>query len=792
MLICGHIANGWRNYALLTLFFFSFLGNASATHIVGGELYYKYLGNDLYQIRLTVYRDCWNGVPPFDNPASVGVFDANNVLLQQLLLFVNDSATVPPTINSPCFIPPVDVCYRVANYYTTVNLPPRPGGYQLAYQRCCRNQTILNIISPLSTGATFYANIPGSPSDNSNPVFTQLPPPFICAGVDFIFDHSATDNEGDSLVYELCVPFDGANQNIPQPQPPFNPPYGNILWQPPFNINNLLGGTPMVIDPQTGLLTATPNTIGQFVIGICVNEYRNGVLLSKSRRDYQINVVACPTLVVAALQTPVLTCGSNTVQFINNSFGAGSYSWNFGDPTTTSDTSVSKNPSYTYPDTGTYAVTLIAYSGFNPGCADTTIGEVTILPDYVPVFTYSLQPCSYIVAFDDTSNLDSGPTSQWLWNFGDGTTDTIRDPVHTFPGPGTYTVILQAQSDRGCKKTVTQTLTIQPQITANASAQKPVSCINDCDATATVNVVNATPPLIYSWDDPGSQNTQAAVNLCAGTYTVTVTDSNGCSTNATVTINNPDSLLSTVSSTDAYCNGLCIGTATVSATGGSGNYTYQWSDPQSQSTSTATQLCPGNYSVIITDANGCTTTENVQVLFSTFVPPLVATANPSTIYVGQTVALNATQNNSYNYVWDPPDYLTSTTIYNPQAAPINNITYVVTITDPNGCANIDTVTITVKEVLCEEPEIFIPNAFTPDGDLKNDVVYVRGNTIKKLTFRIYDRWGEKVFETNDPSIGWDGTYKGEKANPAVYVYYVEAICFDDQKFYKQGNITLIR
>jgi gliding motility-associated-like protein len=644
----------------------------------------------------------------------------------------------------------------------------------------------------LSTGATFYANIPGTPSNNSNPVFNLLPPPFICSGLPFVFDHSATDFEGDSLVYELCVPYNGASQNDPMPQPPYAPPYSNIFWQPPFQLFNMLGGIAMAIDPQTGLLTATPNTIGQFVIGICVNEFRNGVLISKTRRDYQINVVACPTLVVAALQTPILTCGSNTVSFINNSFGAGSYFWDFGDPTTSGDTSTIKNPSYTYPDTGTYSVTLIAFSGFNPGCADTTVGVVTLLPDYNPIFTYVVQPCSYIVAFDDTSNLDSGPTTDWLWNFGDNTTSNIPDPVHTFPGPGTYIVTLKAESARGCEKTITQTIIIDPLISANASVSQMVSCINLCDASATVTVQNSVPPLSYVWDDPLNQNTPTATNLCPGTYIVTVTDSVGCVTTDTVEVTNPDSLLSTSNSTDAYCNGLCIGTTTVVPSGGTGPYTYVWNDPQNQDTPTATNLCPGNYQVTVTDANGCTTSESVQVVFSTFIPPLNASVSDSIIFIGQTVNLISTIYNGYIYAWTPPDGLTTTTIHNPQATPSGNITYVVTITDPNGCTNIDSVSIAVKEILCEEPEIFIPNAFTPDGDLKNDVVYVRGNTIRELTFRIYNRWGEKVFETLDPTKGWDGSYNGEKLAPAVYVYYFEAICFDNQKFYKQGNITLIR
>jgi gliding motility-associated-like protein len=114
------------------------------------------------------------------------------------------------------------------------------------------------------------------------------------------------------------------------------------------------------------------------------------------------------------------------------------------------------------------------------------------------------------------------------------------------------------------------------------------------------------------------------------------------------------------------------------------------------------------------------------------------------------------------------------------------------ITDAFGCSNTDSVSVVVKEVTCEEPVIYIPNAFTPNGDNNNDFVYVRGNTIRELEFKIYDRWGEKVFETTDPKKGWDGYYKGKLATPAVYVYYVEAICFDNQRFFKKGNITLIK
>ncbi len=785
-----------KKIVILLLFFGSNL-TAIATHIVGGELYYEFISGNQYKITLIVYRDCYNGVPGFDDPAFIGVWDANNVLVTTInMASSNDSVEIENVINNPCFIPPVDVCYIKNTYIKTVTLPLIAGGYQLAYQRCCRNQTILNIVNPLNVGATFYCTIPGTPIINSNPVFTVLPPPFICAGLPFVFDHSATDSEGDSLVYEICTPYDGASQNVPVIDigniGSFYPPFSTVIYQPPYNTSNLLGGVPLTINPQTGLLTATPNTIGQFVIGICVNEFRNGVFLSKTRRDYQLNVRACPSLVVAALQSPVLTCGSNTVNFTNNSFGASTYLWDFGDPTTTTDVSTAFNPSYTYPDTGTYTVSLIAYSAFNALCADTTVGTVTLLPDYVVDFNFNLTPCSYLVNFNDSSNSVSGVTIEWLWNFGDGSpTSIVTDPVHTFPGPGSYVVTFRGKSDRGCIKNITKTIIIPPALNLVATSGS-VTCTGLCTGQSTTNIINGTAPYTFLWNDPSAQTTATATGLCPGTYMVTVIDSLGCIDSATAIITSPVPLSSNIITTDAYCNGLCIGTATILASGGTPPFTALWNDPQAQTTLSATGLCPGTYTVVLTDFNGCTLTNTATVNFSTFIPPLEAIINDSIIYSGETVTLLAVTSGNFSFSWTPVVGLSNPTIQNPTATPVVNTTYYVTITDNNGCTNLDSVSVVVREVTCVEPEIFIPNAFTPNGDNNNDKVYVRGNTIKELDFKIFDRWGEKVFETNDPKIGWDGYYKGEIANPAVYVYYVEAVCFNNEKFFKKGNITLIR
>ncbi|MGQ0827456.1 MAG: gliding motility-associated C-terminal domain-containing protein [Bacteroidota bacterium] len=352
-----------------------------ATHIVGGELNYKCLGNNQYEIRLRVYRDCFTGVPDFDKPAYVGVFGSNNALLQKITMTYRGKITLPPTLaqQNPCIKTPTNICVEVTEYIETVTLPPRAGGYQLAYQRCCRNPTIDNLTNPGNQGATYYAVIPDQAvSCNSNPLFKNWPPIFLCANQPVVFDHSATDNEGDVIVYSLCSPFHGGTTGNPQPNPPNNPPYTFVNFKAPYTATDPLGGIPLSINSSTGLLTGIPTTIGQFVVGVCADEYRNGVLISTTKRDFQFNVVACQPDVSAAAASYVSDCTNHTVTFTNNSIGSTTFSWNFGDPTTTADVSTVAAPTYTYPYVGTFTVTLIAFNNSNPACNDTLLLPVTV------------------------------------------------------------------------------------------------------------------------------------------------------------------------------------------------------------------------------------------------------------------------------------------------------------------------------------------------------------------------------------------------------------------------------
>ncbi len=328
----------------------------------------------------------------------------------------------------------------------------------------------------------------------------------------------------------------------------------------------------------------------------------------------------------------------------------------------------------------------------------------------------------------------------------------------------------------------------QPEQIAISAVIDPIICFGD-STNVTAQVVNGgVSPFTYQWNT-GTTN-QTLINVPAGTYNVTVTDNNGCTNNANITVSQPDLLVMDTVVNPMICRHVCNGYITVNMEGGVAPYAYNWSNGALSVTNSS--LCEGYYEVTVSDDLGCTSTAGFYIGVSDYVPPLDVYADDQHIYIGQSTTLHATDNSNYYYLWKPLESLTSAGSANPVASPDETTLYEIYVIDQFGCTNVDTITIFVTDFICDEPYIYVPNAFSPNGDGKNDILYVYSNIIDELYFAIYDRWGEIMFETTDINSGWDGIYKGEPVDPAVFVYYMEAKCLDKKTFVKKGNITLIR
>ena len=202
-----------------------------------------------------------------------------------------------------------------------------------------------------------------------------------------------------------------------------------------------------------------------------------------------------------------------------------------------------------------------------------------------------------------------------------------------------------------------------------------------------------------------------------------------------------------------------------------------------------------NYTVTVTDAIGCTATANgfITVREGTFPEPLHAWCEPCEIVAYHETTLHATDYGSYyTYQWTPSQFMETPQLPNTVVTPDTTMTYTVTVTDTFGCQRTDTVTVKVNPVVCDMPFVFIPNSFTPNGDGRNDVLYVRSDILVDCHFIVYNRWGEKVFETFNQEIGWDGTFKGKECPRATYDWYFKGTCKDGDETEMKGNVTLIR
>lgn len=672
---------------------------AKATHIVGGEITYRCLGNNQYEIILTVYRDCFYGDPNvgFDDPAWLGFYRTNSNLPvltigTQGVLFVPYDATdtLDEQLTSECNIQGQDVCVHRAVYRSIVTLPQIAGGYTIVYQRCCRNETLQNIVAPLNTGAVFSIEISEQALAvcNSSPRYEDWPPIYVCANKPLNYDHSAIDDDGDSLFYHICTPFESGDTAEGRVYPPPPPPFDEVVWAPGFDLTNLLGNAadPLRIGLSDGLIEGTPTIIGQFLVAVCVDEFRDGMLLSRIRRDFQYNVRDCSNPTMACFEIPDTLCNSTVVNFTNCSVSTFEYKWTFYDAQGgILSTSTDFEPTISYPDYGTYRVVLIASDG--PACIDTMDREIVISPTTINAnFSLDVPECGNVITIQTTNTSAGGTNYQWylIQNGNQINSSTDFAPAFTVDEEGPYIVVLIAYHLNGCADT-TQQLTNVKFLGNQINPDVYGLCIGE---SAALNP-NGDPGLQYTWSPTtylspnGNVPNPTSTPLTDITYFVEILDPvSGCSYNDTVTVTlGAEPGLDFDVTND--CGVLLVNF--INNTNPPLEYVWDFGDGIGTSTDanpTYTYLTPGSYWVKLNNTTGSCFRVDSQLVEVNYID--IESINDSISVCGtDTVPLNPNGDPTYSYVWEPADKIIgSNTVANPSAIVDGYTVFTVQVSDP--------------------------------------------------------------------------------------------------------------
>jgi gliding motility-associated-like protein len=824
------------------LFFVLFcllLGNAKATHIVGGEMGYKYLGNNQYRIRLDLYIDCQNGNPnaiQSDATAYIGVFNGQtrNMIGGYPKQVNRQGPKRVVKTNYNCIVQAPNACVDQYWYEVTFTLPPITGGYYISFQRCCRNGSINNLVDPGGTGANYWTLIPdartlSNKKENNSAVFKELPPNFLCTNTPLKFDHSAIDDDGDSLVYELFRPYTGGTTNAPRPDQGANgdlqmPPFSQITWGAGYiDTNPINGNPPLQIDSKTGYLTLTPTKTGQFVVGILVKEYRNGQLIGTTRRDYQFNVQSCVIDVVASYFVPTFICGYQ-YKFQNKSTSAQRYHWDFGIDSLKTDTSNLPSPTFTFPHAGKFKVKLYAYKN---KCLDSFLAYVTVIEPLKPKL-----PADTIICPGGSVKLKSNIKAEaYKWSTGQ-TTDSIITKLEGWVYLDVYSKI--------CYWRDSMKITIDRAI-VNALGDTTI-CSND---PINRDIYGAPGMAKYTWSNGAT--TRITTVKKTGKYYLTGETVNKCISIDSVTVSQYSPVKVVVGDT-TVCPSVVVTFDSKINTGG--NTSVVWSDGASGRTANISSpglywvkvtvgLCstrdtfkltnfpyefkmgndlrycekidttltitlpnvtqvvwnreitgpvfrltaPGKVVVELHNSYGCPEKDSIDVKL--FPNPIVDLGPDTSLCLSETPTLDAGPG-MISYLWN-------TGATSQKIIGYDSGLYWVKVKDPEGCVNRDSVNLNKRKDAFPSI-IFMPNAFTPNGDGRNDMYPMNQYMVKGSLYnvKLFNRWGEKIAEFTNPDMNWDGNINGKPAPEGVYIFMAYWIGCDNEKRSLQGNFTLLR
>ncbi len=472
--------------------------------------------------------------------------------------------------------------------------------------------------------------------------------------------------------------------------------------------------------------------------------------------------------------------------------------WNFGDFTTSTE----QNPEHIFASPGTYDVMMIVSSTLGCFDPDTSYQTISFTADAVVAVTDNLVTECAPLTFTFSNN--SLNATSYLWNFNDGSpTSNEPTPTHTFPNPGFYNVTLIADNPLACNlsDTAVVTLTVLPStpLTANFTEVLPPICAPytvQFSATTAANITN------YDWDfgdgSTGSGVTVSHTFASSGSYTISLTVSNPTGicilpNTATHAITLPEGNLITAqfSPPASGCAPLVINLSADNT----GATTYTWLvDNNTFQGQNATQILdtPGTYqiSLIAAQTGACNVADTITASVDVFSLATASFVSPDRILVDGEVIFNNTSTNATSYSWDFGNGTTSEEA-NPtiQYNQVGEFTVCLTALNINNCNDEFCQPVTVLD----DAKLGVPNAFTPNEDNVNDILYVEGRSnILYMEFRVFNRWGKLMFFTTNPLEGWDGYYQDILQENEIYVYTLAATLLSGEQVTRSGNIALLR
>lgn len=469
--------------------------------------------------------------------------------------------------------------------------------------------------------------------------------------------------------------------------------------------------------------------------------------------------------------TDLTTAAFGTVNF---------WQWNFGDPASGTLNTANTNPAFhNYANTGDYDVTFIVKS--SKGCTDTLYKKIPITDKPALQLSNDTTICNI-----DTLQLFAVGDGSVLWSPNYMINDvTSHTPLVSPDVTTTYHV--QLTDPFGCTGGDTVRVNVVNRVTQFAPADTTI-CLGDA---ITLQLVSDA--LYYTWTpDDGSINNTSIRNpvvrpLVPTTYHV-VGSIGKCNAENDIQVKPVPYPEANAGPDQSICLG---GSAQLQASGGT---IYSWS-PRAFLTATnipnPMSIKPTSsvrYVVTVRDTKGCPKPASDTMILQ--VVNIIADAGPrdTSLVIGQPLQLGAT--GSTNYLWTPSTWLDNPNIHNPIALPQDNIEYVVRVSNDIGCFDTDSIRVRIYRV---KPDLFVPNAFSPNGDGLNDVFRPIPIGMKSLdVFRVFNRWGQMVYSGTDAKLGWDGTFGGRGQDAGTYVWYAEGVDYQNNTIKRKGYVVLVR